>query len=96
MRVLKLNDSLNDDDQDQFSTPKTLSNALDTVEKIKTDQDSLLVAAVEAACKLRQTSINDFFNVKSMFYLVTEIMFSDNGISIFVIVNFCLLYRLYT
>ena len=36
----------------------------DNVEKLMIDQDSLRVAAVEAAYKLRQTSINDFFNVK--------------------------------
>ena len=35
-----------------------------TTEKLKTAQDSLCLATVETACKLRQTSMNDFFNVK--------------------------------
>ena len=36
----------------------------DNVEKLMTAQDSVRVAAVEAAYKLRQTSMNDFFIVK--------------------------------
>ena len=68
-------DEIYGDQQEQSSTPKTFPDALDgiyyilmffcdTVEKLKTAHDSLHVATVEAACKLRQTSIDYFFNVK--------------------------------
>ena len=71
------------------TTPTTFPDALeglysilkffsDNVEKLTTVQDSLCVAAVEAACKLRQTSMNDFFNVKYKFYLISLIVFSGN------------------
>ena len=49
----------------------------DNVVKLMTDQDSLRNAAVEAACKLRQTSMNDLFNEKK-FYLISTTIFIAN------------------
>ena len=73
-------DTCDDNQQDPPTTHKTFADALngidsilafccekrlsDTTEKLMTAQDSLRVAAVKAACKLRQTSLDDFFNVK--------------------------------